>query len=196
MKIHVNEDVQFKDDKLQIDDSSSEIERADDLLSEISQKDLRTVYYGLPDNQVKAVEFLIRESSHEIGLLKGCSGLHIRAGTVEVARVLLGLVLFRFRVDGPVYLTAWNYFSTNVFESSANPCVVLCGTAQLIFRFVGDSLGVEENLVFNSSLSSFFTHYCNWARDLSPWDEKRFCDSLTELYCRYPEAESLWKVLT
>lgn len=151
-----------------------------------------SVWYNIVTEPWRGVDFLIRERSQEILQISDCRGLMIRAGSAEVAGVIVGLVLFRFRPEGNVYTTAWNYYHTTSTSPLENPCILLSEPARLGFRFIGDSGEVEKLFIFNSSLGGFFKHLCDHSRLYVSWKNEDFNHALAIIYNNQPKPENLW----
>jgi len=158
---------------------------------DLSREEPGSVWYGVVSEPEPGVDFLIREKSAEISANADCTGLSVRAGSVEIGGVLVGLVLFRFNDTGRVYLTAWDCL--HPADEHENPSAVLSNPAKLGFRFVGDSGEVEQVFIFESALASFFRHLRQRANGALSWSEEQFSEALAKIYSQFSSAEELWQ---
>jgi hypothetical protein len=159
--------------------------------ADLAKEEPGSVWYSVVSEPWPGIDFLIREKSAEIAAISDCKGMQVRAGSVDICGVLVGLVLFNFRESGNVYTTAWDCYSGT--EDGVNPCEILSGPAKLCFRFVGDSGDVEQTLIFESALASFFRHLCARSRTMAPWSRQQFSNALAEIYTQFPDTNSLWQ---
>jgi len=155
-----------------------------------------TVIYGFAaDGGDLHIELLVRESSLEIARIPEAPEIQIRAGFREIEGVFVVVVLFRFRPDGPVRLSLWNYHAPLADPADGNLFAHLaCAEGgELILKWFGDSGRVERLLTLRHPLRTFFTQAIRRIDRLPPWGDEAFRDALHVLFDEHPAPESLWE---
>jgi len=159
------------------------------------ETDPGTVIYGFAaDGDDLHIELLVRETSDEIARIPAAPEIQIRAGFREIEGVFVVAVLFRFRSDGPVRVSFWNYHAPVEDPADGNLFDHLAGSGtELIVKLFGDSGRVERLLPFQHPLGTFFRQAIRRIAQLPAWDDDAFREAVWALLDECPEPLALWE---